>query len=122
MSINIKAKVVSWTGAVAALVPAIAFAQTTPDLGYFDTLIFQLDGVLTTLVPVLIGVALVVFIWGVIRYVTAGESDEKKVAARGIMIYGIIGLFVIVSIWGLVEILQNITGATGTTVIPPTLP
>lgn len=107
----------------AALLPLVAFAQGA-DLDYFDTTIGAIQDIVNALVPLLTGVALVVFIWGVIRYVTAGESDEKKAQARGLMIYGVIALFVIVSVWGLVNVLQDIVlGGTGdTSVESPNVP
>ena len=102
--------------------PLFSYAQTA-DLTYIDDLITQLQAVVNTLVPLLIGIAVVVFIFGVIRFVTAGEDATRKEAARGLMIYGIIALFVIVSIWGLVNILQDLTGTAGVTTIPvPQIP
>jgi uncharacterized membrane protein YidH (DUF202 family) len=102
------------------LLPLMAFAQV-PNTGYFTALINSVRGIVQSLIPLLIGIAVVVFIWGVIKYVTAGASDEKKKEARGLMIWGIIAIFVIVSIWGIVGVIQNITG-TGGQGGPPTIP
>ncbi|MAZ40809.1 hypothetical protein CL654_01690 [bacterium] len=107
------------TGASAVLLPLMALAQS-PNTGYISSLLSQARGIIGNLIPFLVAVAVVVFIWGVIRYVTAGESEEKRAAGRNLMIYGIIAIFVIVSIWGLVAILQNLTGAgTGSAQTPP---
>ncbi len=57
--------------------------------------------------PLVLAAALLVFIWGVIKYViAAGDSNERE-EGRKFMLYGIIGLFVMVSIWGLVSVLIN---------------
>jgi hypothetical protein len=59
-------------------------------------------------VPILIGVALVVFFWGLVKYLNAGFGDIKKVEeARNLMIWGVISLTVMVSVWGIVKVLQG---------------
>ena len=47
-----------------------------------------------------------VFVIGVIQYVIASD-EEAKTTGRNRMIYGIIGLVVIVALWGLVRIVTN---------------
>ncbi len=54
--------------------------------------------------PVLMSVVTLVFLWGVFKFVRA-EGDNKK-KAKDFLVWGIVGLFVMVSIWGLVNILQ----------------
>ncbi len=56
-------------------------------------------------VPFLIGLALVMFLVGVLKYVKSGDNEEAREAGRGLMIFGIIALFVMVSVWGFVKIL-----------------
>jgi uncharacterized membrane protein len=66
----------------------------------------KLAQLLNTIIPILITLGVVYFIWGVVSYVIAKEEEAKK-AGRDKMIYGLIGIVVIVSIWGLVSILKN---------------
>ncbi|MEK7515801.1 MAG: hypothetical protein AAB555_02640, partial [Patescibacteria group bacterium] len=72
------------------------------------------------LVPVLFAVAFIVFLWGAFKTFILGQgSDESKEAGKSLMLWGLIGFFVMVSIWGLVNILTgtisfgNTTGPTG---------
>ncbi|HEY4714974.1 MAG TPA: hypothetical protein VIH31_00500 [Candidatus Paceibacterota bacterium] len=65
---------------------------------------------LDSLVPLLITVAIVLFIIGVIRYVLNANDSTKREEGRNFMIWGIVGLFAIVSIWGLVKLLTNTFG------------
>jgi len=88
--------------------PFMAFAQTS-NLNYISTLIDDANGLLDQLVVLLIALAVVWFIWNVIKY-TMSDDEEKKGQAKGQMIWGIIAIAVIVSIWGLVAILQGIFG------------
>lgn len=61
---------------------------------------------LNFIIPVLVILGVVLFIISVLRYIFS-SSDEDKATARKNMIWGIIGLFVMVSIWGLVNVLAN---------------
>lgn len=69
-------------------------------------IIYQLQVILNTIIPVLISLGVVYFIWGVIQYVIAG-GEEAKTKGRDQIIYGIIGLAVIIGMWGLVNIITN---------------
>jgi len=60
-----------------------------------------------SVVPFLIGLAMVILLVGILQYVRAGDNEEKREAGRGLMIFGIITLFVMVSVWGFVKILHN---------------
>jgi len=68
------------------------------------------------IIPIVIGLATLIFIWGVVQYVIAKE-EEAKTEGRDKMIYGLIGLAVIVSVWGLVAVLKNSFGISNTTSI-----
>ena len=99
-------KIVSIVSGSVVLLPAIAFAQNA---NYAINLVTSAKNVLDQLVVFLIALAVVWFIWNVIRY-TMSSDEEKKSAAKSQMIWGIIAIAVIVSIWGLVGILQNVFG------------
>ncbi len=63
----------------------------------------------SSIVPLLFILAIVAFIWGVIQYYLIGaqDSETKKAKGRDFMIWGILALTVMVSVWGLVQILGN---------------
>ncbi|MBI1999463.1 MAG: hypothetical protein HYS74_02305 [Parcubacteria group bacterium] len=98
--------------AAALLVPAGAFAQqirigSRPrHLGDVVSLALQL---LALLVPLLVALALVVFLWGVFRYVVATGAEDKS-TAQNVIIAGLIGLFVMLGVWGLVGIIAQTVG------------
>jgi len=84
-----------------------------------DELVDVVDTILMSIVPIIVAIAVVVFLIGVLKYVRAGEDEEERKKAKGLMIFGVIALFVMVSVWGLV----NIIGGTLSldTDIPDTL-
>lgn len=74
-------------------------------------------------VPLLIGLAVVVFFWGLVKYLNAGMGDAKNIKeARDLMIWGIIAITVMVSVWGIVKVVQT-TFLGGTSFsAPPDVP
>lgn len=60
---------------------------------------------LTPMVTLLVSLAVVTFIYGVFKFVKS-EGEDKQ-SGREFMFWGIVGLFVMVSLWGLVSILQS---------------
>lgn len=72
------------------------------------------------LIPLLFAVAVGVFIWGVIQYLRNSSDSKKREEGRSFMIYGIVSLFVMISIWGLVGFLGNTFGIS--TDFVPNLP
>ena len=94
--------------------PVLALAQSyQPGLGIVGLFNF-VSVILNRLVPLIIACAVVYFIWEVFQYTIAGDEVKKKAAKTGI-IYGIVGIFVMVSVWGLVAILQSTFGTGGVT-------
>ncbi len=63
-----------------------------------------------SVVPLLFTLATVGFIWGVIQYMLNPDNEEKRKEGKSFMLWGIIALFVIISMWGLVGVLTNTFG------------
>lgn len=61
-------------------------------------------------VSVIIGLALIVFLWGIIKYMRASGDEKEMIEGRNMMIYGIIGLFVMVSVLSLTEVFRKTFG------------
>lgn len=84
--------------------PIAASAATITSLE--DLLLYATD-VINMIIPILFGIALLFFLWGVVKYIKNGGEPKAREEARNFMIFGIIGLFVMVSVWGLVRVLVN---------------
>jgi hypothetical protein len=78
-----------------------------------EGMICKIGQILNSIIPVLIALGVVYFVWGVISYVISSDEEAKK-TGRNRIIYGIIGLAVIVAVWGLVNILVRTFGVGGT--------
>ena len=95
-------KICLFTGLIFATMPAIVFAKTVRNL---RDLIGEIRSILNLTIPVIIGLAVVLFLWGVLKYIQAGDDAIKVKDGKNMIIFGIIGLFVMVSVWGLVNVL-----------------
>ena len=93
----------------AIIVPMVAFAQANDLLG-------NVSRVLRLIIPVLMVLATVIFVFGVVMYVIAGGDEDKLSTAKGYIIAGIIGLFVMVAVWGIVQALAGTLGLTNATI------
>lgn len=92
---------------ILVLAPAFAFAQ------FSDTtqLINAFGGILNSLIVILIALALFVFLWGLVKFIFRVGGDEKAVAeGKRVMIWGLIALFIMVSVWGIIELVQDDLG------------
>lgn len=93
-----------------------AFGQTLMDSNStLQSLIYEIIGVMRSLVPLLIGAAIVVFLYGVLVFIIKASAGDAAGRKDGInfMIFGIIGIAVMVSVWGLVAFVTNTFGTTG---------
>lgn len=92
------------------LLPVLAFAQVDTQIDEGLGEIFRVaNAVISAAVPIVISLAILVFIWGVLRYVISSDEDKRK-EGKNLMLWGIVGIFVMVSVWGLVGILQKTIG------------
>lgn len=113
-----KKKLIVLSGLVLGFGPLVALAQIGQAgvssnncnygrvTGNLFGLICRVGEFLNAVVPVLIALGVVYFVWGVITYVVS-DDEEAKAKGKDRIIYGIIGLAVIIGLWGLVALLRN---------------
>ncbi len=100
-------------------VPSILYAAGGAT---FESLVTGIQtSIFSPLIPVLFGLALIVFFWGLIQYLRSGLGDKQVEEAKSLMLWGVIIIFVMVSVWGLVKILTD-TFFSGAPTVAPTPP
>ena len=94
------------TGTLAALtLPLVSLAAVN---NLSDAGSFIINTINNVIVPVLFAVAFIVFLWGAFKtFILGANSEEVKEKGKNLMLWGLIGFFVMVSIWGLVNILTG---------------
>ena len=94
-----------------AFVPAVTFAQIADNNGGGDLSNF-VKGILGfingVLLPAILGLAFLMFVWGVFKFFILGGSDEEAQAkGKSLMIYAVAGFVLILSFYGIVNIVVN---------------
>lgn len=84
------------------LFPLISFAavNTIADLVNVAISIIQ------SIIPILVSIALILFIWGIVKFILHAGSGNEREEAKDVMFWGLIALFVLFSIWGIIRVLQ----------------
>lgn len=79
----------------------------------FASIISRIESyVFQPLVGLAIAIGLVMFLYGVLQYVANGGNEGKRKEGTQMMGYGIIVLFVMVAVWGLVAIVGSTLGVS----------
>lgn len=93
-------------GSIAAFaLPALAFAKTIGSVDDIIDMFYQYGNIA---IQIAVSLAVIYIIWGVVQYAIMSEdSDDNRKIAKNKVVYGVIGLAAILSIWGLVRIVTN---------------
>ena len=90
-------------GALSLLAPVLASAATT--ISNVDNIIATIRSLISQALPIIIALAVLVLMYGILKFIMSAGEEEKREEGKKFMLWGIIGLAVMVSIWGLVNIL-----------------
>jgi len=72
------------------------------------------------LVPVLFAVAFIVFLYGIVlKYIFSHGDPDKVSEGHKLLLWGLIGFVVMISLWGLVNVIANTFGLYGISAPPP---
>ncbi len=93
--------------------PVFALAAVTD----FRSLVALFIELVSMLVPLIVALALLYFMFGVFKLVRSNSEDSRKDAIM-VITYGIISLFVMVTVWGLVQILTSTFFGGGVLLVP----
>ena len=106
-------------GTVVALLffPTVVFAQ-----GTIIDVIGALQNIVEALIPFFISLALLAILFGLTKYAFKAGDPKAQDEGRRIILGGIITLFVMVSVWGFVIVLQTFFFGPGYTPTAPQIP
>ena len=89
--------------------PLVASAFTTPR--DFKGVVGLFVSIIDLITPIVGALALLVFIWGIAKFIFHAGSEDNIAEGKQLMFWGVIALFVMFSVWGLVTFLHyNIFG------------
>lgn len=68
----------------------------------------------SVLIPFIIGIGFLFFVWGMFQYfIAGGANDESKEKGKSLMIHATIGFVVIIIFFGIINLLTSSTGLEG---------
>ena len=65
------------------------------------------------LVPLLLAVAIVLFFWGLVKFIANASDEAAKESGKTLMIWGMIAIFVMVAFWSIIGYVQSSLGVSG---------
>lgn len=103
---------------IASLVlPVVALAQDA-NLTNLKRIATGISEIVKILIPVVFGIGILAFFWGLVGYLFGADHDKEK--AKKTMLWGVIAVFVMAAIWGLVTFIGSTFGVdTGAGPITP---
>lgn len=107
-----KNKISTLSAYLLVFIPTISFAA----FGGINDLLRSFGGLVKLAIPIAYGLAVLFFFYGVAKYILHADDEKAAKDGKSIMVYGVIGLFVISSIWGIVNFIGvqlNITSPAG---------
>lgn len=66
---------------------------------------------ITPFLKFLFALAAIIFIFGVVEFILNADNEDKRAQGKKHIVWGIIGLFIMFSVWGIIEIIMNFTKA-----------
>lgn len=74
--------------------------------------------ILNPLIILMFSLALLYFVYGVIRFLSLDAADKTRDEAKNAILWGIVGMFIMFSVYGIIKVLLSTFGITSTDVGP----
>jgi len=75
------------------------------------------------IIPLIIAAAILSFIWGMFKFfIMGGADEEKRASGKQLMIWAVVGLVLMLSIQGIVNIFADAVGLKNQTITTPKVP
>jgi predicted PurR-regulated permease PerM len=69
--------------------------------------------IINPLIILLFALAAVYFIYGIVMYFLSPDNEEVRTKSKTHMLWGVIGMFIMVSVFGILSLIMNTLGVTG---------
>lgn len=103
------------------VIPTLASAQFTLASATFQSFIMEIVSYIDLINPILIMTSLLVFGWGLSKVIMNSSNATEVKNGREYMIWGIIALFCLMAVYGIISFIQGEFGFSSSSVDLPTL-
>src|SRR3990167_9337795 len=69
--------------------------------------------IVNPLIGLLFALAVVYFLYGVFEFLLNQENDEKKTTGKSHMLWGVVGITIMLGVWTILGIITNTLGISG---------
>ena len=90
-----------------SLTLAAGFSLVEGTASNFKDAIMYILGIVYMIIPILISVAFIVFFWGLSKFVIGANNDQEVKKGKEFMLWGILALFILVSIRSILGLLAG---------------
>lgn len=90
------------------LFPVISFAQRVERFRNTKEIFGSILDIIRILIPIAFGLAILLFFWGIVKFLWSEGSGKDE--GKRIMVWGVLAIFVMSSIWGLVRFVRGTLG------------
>lgn len=84
----------------------------------FKDFVFWIVGLINLAIPVIGALALLVFIWGLVKFIYQSGDSRSHADGKNLMIWGVVALFIMVTYLGIINLGQNVLGMPRSSVLP----
>lgn len=89
-------------------IPNLLFAiDFTMKGSSFKGVILYVVSIINVVIPILVSVAFIVFFWGLSKFVIGADNDAEVKKGKEFMLWGILALFILISIRTILGLLSN---------------
>lgn len=100
------------------MIPFVSVSYAATDMQAFGRVI---DPIIANIINPIIGfmfaLAVVVFAFGVLKMIISGGEADARSTAKASILWGLVGMFIMVSAWGIVSLISNTIDETSTGVM-----
>lgn len=91
-----------------SLLPVVSFAQSVERFRNTKEIFGSILDIIRILIPIAFGLAILLFFWGIAKFLWSEGSGKDE--GKRIMVWGVLAIFVMSSIWGLVRFVRGTLG------------
>lgn len=82
-----------------------------------DEVLFRInDKIINPIIDLGFVIALTIFLWGLFQFIRAAQSSDKRKIGQQHMLWGVVGLFIMFSVFGIINLLISTFGIKGATI------
>ncbi|OHA89872.1 MAG: hypothetical protein A2832_01905 [Candidatus Zambryskibacteria bacterium RIFCSPHIGHO2_01_FULL_44_22b] len=70
--------------------------------------------ILNPLILLVFAIALVVFFWGIVKFISSETADASREEGKRKIFWGLFGMFIMISAYGLIRLILNTFGIPNT--------